>query len=110
EAAIHHFLHAPLEQAPICEDGTTTVSIEGARGVAHYTMGGVLTVDCLTQRRGSDGGGGGEEQSKRDEELLPDPSLVVSPSEQSRRTHAWTGWSSALSGKTCAGRRARPKS
>ena len=48
EAAIQHFLPAPLEQAPLHEDVTTTVSIEGARGVAHNPTGVVLTVDCLT--------------------------------------------------------------
>src|SRR6266852_2905710 len=76
EAAIHHFLRAPLEQAALYEDGTTTVSIEGARGVAHDTMGVVLTADRLTERRGCNRGGGGEEESKRDEELLHHPSLV----------------------------------
>jgi hypothetical protein len=48
EAAVHHFLHAPLVQAPLHEDVTTPVSIEGAGGVAHDAMGVVLTADSLT--------------------------------------------------------------
>ena len=73
EAAVHHLLHAPFDQAPLHEDVAATVSIEGARGVAHDTMDAVLTADSPTQRRGSDRGGNGgygEEQRECDECLL----------------------------------------